>query len=558
MRGPGGPPMLKIAFDKFVLKNGLTVILHVDRSSPLVAVDLWYHVGSKDESPGRTGFAHLFEHLMFMGSRNAPYPAFDSIMESWRGYNNGTTSNDRTNYYETGPRNLLETFLWLEADRLATLPDVITDEELDRQRKVVQNERRQSYENRPYARGELEIPAAMYPPTHPYHWPTIGSHEDLEAATVADVRAFFERFYRPSNASLVVAGDFYRDQARRLIDRHFGWQPAREAPAHPPTPAIPPLAADIKKTLTDRVQLPRLRLVWHAPALFQPGDADLDSAAHVLAGAKVQPTLQVAGLRTPHRPGRVRVSELAAIRQPVSRRRHRQARPRPRRSGRGRRQSRLPASPTTARRKRSWTRARNTHLADFYKSLDHLQTRADLLNHYEHALGDPGGVERDRRALPTGDGDVGTRRLRARDVGPTPGPANVPRDGGDLVIETPAVMATAPAVGPLPKVALPQTGGFSLANGLEVVTVRRDVAPIVAASLMFRSGGGEDPPGKAGLASITAEMLDEGAGTRDALALADELELLGSDLLAGERPRRLAAFCPGPARDVRSRLADRG
>ena len=132
--------MLQIAFDKFVLKNGLTVILHPDRSSPLVAVDLWYHVGSKDESPGRTGFAHLFEHLMFMGSRNAPYPAFDSIMESWGGHNNGTTSNDRTNYYEIGPRNLLETFLWLEADRLATLPDVITQEELERQRLKIEHD----------------------------------------------------------------------------------------------------------------------------------------------------------------------------------------------------------------------------------------------------------------------------------------------------------------------------------------------------------------------------------------------------------------------------------
>ncbi len=177
------PPMLTIAFDTFVLANGLPVILHVDRSSPLVAVDVWYHVGSKDESPGRTGFAHLFEHLMFMGSRNAPYPAFDAIMESWGGHNNGTTSNDRTNYYEIGPRNLLETFLWLEADRLATLSEVITDEELERQRKVVQNERRQSYENRPYGRAELAIPEAMYPPEHPYHWPTIGSHADVEAAT---------------------------------------------------------------------------------------------------------------------------------------------------------------------------------------------------------------------------------------------------------------------------------------------------------------------------------------------------------------------------------------
>src|ERR671936_721652 len=141
-------PKVDVPFERYVLPNGLRVILHVDRASPLVVVNVRYHVGSKDEKPGRTGFAHLFEHLMFMGSKNAPYPSFDSIMESWGGHNNGTTSNDRTNYYEIGPRNLLETFLWLEADRLATLPDVITDEELERQRKVVQNERRQSYENR--------------------------------------------------------------------------------------------------------------------------------------------------------------------------------------------------------------------------------------------------------------------------------------------------------------------------------------------------------------------------------------------------------------------------
>src|SRR5215831_13029668 len=216
--------MVKIDFEKLVLPNGLTVILHVDRSSPLVAVNLWYHVGSKDEAPGRTGFAHLFEHLMFMGSRHAPYPAFDAIMESWGGHNNGTTSNDRTNYYEIGPRNLLETFLWLEADRLATLPDVITEEELGRQRKVVQNERRQSYENRPYGRAELLIPETMYPPAHPYAWPTIGSHEDLEAASVDDVREFFARFYLPSNATLAIAGDFDPAEARALAERYFGWQ----------------------------------------------------------------------------------------------------------------------------------------------------------------------------------------------------------------------------------------------------------------------------------------------------------------------------------------------
>jgi len=386
--------MLTIAFDTFVLANGLPVILHVDRSSPLVAVDVWYHVGSKDESPGRTGFAHLFEHLMFMGSRNAPYPAFDSIMESWGGHNNGTTSNDRTNYYEIGPRNLLETFLWLEADRLATLSEVITDEELERQRKVVQNERRQSYENRPYGRAELAIPEAMYPPEHPYHWPTIGSHADLEAATVADVRAFFERFYRPSNASLVVAGDFDPAEARALVEKYFAWQPRLPPPGRAPLPAEPRLARDIEIALTDRVQLPRLRLSWHAPALFAPGDADLDMAAHVLGGGKssrlyrslvfekriAQDVFAYQGSQmlgslfqvgATAKPGHGMEEIAAAVTVEIDR---------------------LAAEgPTDA----ELARARNTHLADFYKGLDHLQTRADLLNHYQHVLGNPDGVGRD-------------------------------------------------------------------------------------------------------------------------------------------------------------------
>ncbi len=386
--------MLNIEFDKFALANGMTVILHRERSSPLVAVDLWYHVGSKDESPGRTGFAHLFEHLMFMGSRNAPYPAFDAIMESWGGHNNGTTSNDRTNYYEIGPRNLLETFLWLEADRLATLSEVITDEELDRQRKVVQNERRQSYENRPYARGELVVPESMYPADHPYHWPTIGSHEDLEAATVADVREFFDRFYRPSNASLVIAGDFDPTEARALVDRYFGWQPRRDPPTRTRAPADIALGADIDTVVTDRVQLPRLRLIWHSPALFSAGDADLDLAAHVLGGGKssrlyrklvfedriaqdasAYQASQLLGslfhVGATAKPGHD-LDEIAAVVNVEI--------------------TRLASEgPTEA----ELERARNTHLADFYKGLDHLQTRADLLNHYEHVLGDPGGVARD-------------------------------------------------------------------------------------------------------------------------------------------------------------------
>jgi len=385
--------MRKIPFEKFVLPNGLTVIFHEDRSSPLVAVNLWYHVGSKDEEPGRTGFAHLFEHLMFMGSKNAPYPSFDSIMESWGGHNNGTTSNDRTNYYEIGPTNLLETCLWLEADRLATLADVITEEELERQRKVVQNERRQSYENRPYGQSELVIPDAMYTADHPYHWPTIGSHADLEAAGVADVRAFFERYYLPSNASLVVAGDFDFVAGRALVEKYFGWIAKRPAPARrTPPPTV--LDGNREITLTDRVQLPRLRLCWHSPPLFARGDADLDLAAQILGGGKssrlykslvferrlaqdafaYQSSQMLSSLfhvGVTAKPG----VTLDQVQQAVD--------------------EELQLFATKGPTDAEVERARNSHLADYYKSLDHLQTRADILNHYEHLFGDPDGVDRD-------------------------------------------------------------------------------------------------------------------------------------------------------------------
>ena len=415
--------MRKIKFEKFILPNGLTVIFHQDRSSPLVAVNIWYHVGSKDEEPGRTGFAHLFEHLMFMGSKNAPYPSFDSIMESWGGHNNGTTSNDRTNYYEIGPTNLLETCLWLEADRLATLADVITDEELERQRKVVQNERRQSYENRPYGQSELVIPDAMYAADHPYHWPTIGSHEDLVAAGLQDVRDFFARFYLPSNASLVVAGDFDFEAGRALVEKYFGWIPKRPAPARrtPPPAAI---ADDKEITLTDRVQLPRLRLCWHSPALFAKGDAELDLAAQILGGGKssrlykrlvfeqrlaqdafAYQSSQMLGslfhVGVTAKPGVTLEQVQHAVDDELARF--------------------ASEGPTDA----EIDRARNSHLADFYKSVDHLQTRADILNHYEHVFGDPDGVERDLtryEAADRGDvraqlaGTIGGKRLALRTI----------------------------------------------------------------------------------------------------------------------------------------------
>jgi predicted Zn-dependent peptidase len=274
---------LHVPIDRYVLPNGLVVILHEDHRLPNVVVDVTFRVGSKDEKPGRTGFAHLFEHLMFMGTKNVPNGVFDDILEGAGGYDNAWTSTDYTNYFESGPSNLLETFLWLEADRLWTLPDDMTKAKVDLQRDVVLNERRQSYENRPYGRAELALPDKLYPSGHPYHHPVIGSHADLQAARVEDVKAFFRQYYVPSNASLVVSGDFSSADAKKLVEKYFGWMPKRPVPPHAaPKPAA--LHASARVALTDAVQLPRVILAWHSPAGFVPGDAECDLLAALLGG----------------------------------------------------------------------------------------------------------------------------------------------------------------------------------------------------------------------------------------------------------------------------------
>jgi zinc protease len=274
---------LRLPLERYVLPNGLVVVLHEDHRLPSVVVNLTFRVGSKDEKPGRTGFAHLFEHLMFMGTRNVPNGAFDTILEGAGGYDNASTSEDYTNYFDTGPSNLLETFLWLEADRLSSLPDDMTKAKIDLQRDVVKNERRQSYENRPYGRAELVLPDQLYPASHPYHHPVIGSHADLDAARVADVKAFFRQYYVPSNASLVVSGDFAAADARALVAKYFAWMPKRPLPPHAAPPPVA-LAKPARVRLTDAVQLPRVILAWHSPASFRDGDAECDLLAALLGG----------------------------------------------------------------------------------------------------------------------------------------------------------------------------------------------------------------------------------------------------------------------------------
>src|SRR3954451_21537785 len=221
-QAPAAPPKIEIQYTQFTLTNGLRVILHEDHSVPMVSVNMWYHVGSARELPKRTGFAHLFEHLMFMGSGHVKPGEFDEWLEAARGDNNGSTAKDRTSYWITVPTNSLELALFLEPDRMGYLIESMTPKTVDAQRDVVKNERRQSYENRPYGQAELTLGEMLYPEGHPYHWPVIGYMPDLTAASYEDVVEFFKKYYAPSNASLVVAGDLQTADARKLVEKWFG------------------------------------------------------------------------------------------------------------------------------------------------------------------------------------------------------------------------------------------------------------------------------------------------------------------------------------------------
>lgn len=279
------PPEISVDVTKFTLPNGLTVILHEDHRVPQIAVNLWYHVGSAWEKPGRTGFAHLFEHLMFEGSGHVKEGLFDDLLEAAGGTNNASTTEDRTNYFELVPSNALDLPLYLESDRMGYLLDIVTPTLVDSQRDVVKNERRQRYENTPYAMAYVRMSELLYPPGHPYHWPVIGYMDDLSAASQQDVVDFFRKYYSPANASLVIAGDINTAEARRRVEYWF--QDVK--PGAKPEPLQVPQATlthVIKDTLTDQVQLPRIIIAWLTPPWFAPGDADLDITAGVLANGK--------------------------------------------------------------------------------------------------------------------------------------------------------------------------------------------------------------------------------------------------------------------------------
>jgi zinc protease len=285
LAAPAAAQQVSIPHTTFTLPNGLRVIVAEDHSAPLAAVNVWYHVGSGYERPGRTGFAHLFEHIMFEGSKNVPEGDFDNWLEAAGARNNGSTNTDRTNYYEVMPSNAVELALWLEADRMGGLLDAMSPSKLEGQRGVVKNERRQSYENQPYGLLWETAYALLYPQGHPYSWTTIGSMADLDAAQLEDVNQFFRTYYAPNNASIAIVGDVDPAQVRQWVERYFSWIP-RNTEVQRPTVAMPQLAATTYTVREDRVTLPELTMIWRTDKRFSEDEAALNVLADILTGGK--------------------------------------------------------------------------------------------------------------------------------------------------------------------------------------------------------------------------------------------------------------------------------
>lgn len=566
-----------IPFTQFRLRNGLRVILHEDHSTPVVSVNLWYHVGSKNEVPGRTGFAHLFEHMMFQGSKHHDDDYF-KLLQQAGGSINGTTNSDRTNYFETVPANFLELALWLESDRMGYLLDALTEAKLGNQREVVKNEKRQNYDNQPYGLVGAKIAETMYPPGHPYHWLTIGSLDDVTGASMSEVTDFFRRYYVPNNASLVIAGDFQPQQARRWVEKYFG--PLKRGAPIPPVKATrPQLNGEMRLAMEDRVTLPRLYLNWHTVPHYAPDDAALDMLAYVMVngkGSRLYKSLvyeqqiaqdisafnssrELAGsfsIVATARPGKT-LSELeSAIEKELAQ---------------------IKANPPSAK---EMERAYNTLESSFIYGLQTVRGKADQLNHYATFLNNPGYFEQDlaryRRVTPTEVQRVAKTYLTDKrliiSVSPqTPGQTSTAagQTAGQPPTGTPNApasntSATSPATtnstnpstaaqtnnrakiedkrGGLyeipkaqanPRLKLPEIQRRQLSNGLQVLIVEQHELPVVSMNLVIKVGAAADPSNRAGLATLTADILDEGTNLRSALDISNELSAIGARLSTG-------------------------
>jgi zinc protease len=517
-----------IKYEKYVLPNGMTIILHEDHSLPVATVNLWYHVGSKDENPHRSGFAHLFEHLMFMGTKRAPTGDFDKIMESGGGNNNASTTQDRTNFYDYGPSTLLPTLLWLEADRLEDLGRMMDQKKLDLQREVVKNERRENFENAPYGSVALKIDEAMYPDNHPYHIDTIGLPEDIDAATVKDVKDFFATFYVPNNATMVVAGDFEPKLVKPLIDKLFGTLPRMNDPIHKTAPE--PALHEVKRlTLVDKVPQARTYIVWHSPAMYKPGDGELDLLAGVLSdgfASRLYQRLVVKDQLASDVVAEQDSQYLSSMFMIVATAKEGVSLDKVEAAIDDEVSKILATGPTQdelAREKSKYE----------FGSLSRLQDLADVadrMNQYDFFLGEPNSfkwdLERHTKPVPAEVQSWGKRvldpnaRLILRVVPESEKLGQNPRD------QRPKITADK-------GFKLPTPTEFTLSNGLKGLYISRPELPLMSVAMMFKGGATSDTAAKSGLASLTAEMLDQGAGNLDAEAFSKAMDSLGASFGAG-------------------------
>ncbi len=525
----------KIEFEKYVLDNGLQVILHIDRKLPVVHVNQWFHVGSKNERPGRTGFAHLFEHLMYQGSANAKGEYFAYVEKAGanlrEGGVNGTTSEDRTNYFVTVPSANMEYILWLESDRIATLTDSLTQQDFDNQREVVRNERRQGVENQPYGRAFKLISENVFPSGHPYSWPVIGSHEDLVAASMEDVKQFFKTYYTPNNLSLCIAGDFDPNEAKSLIEKYYGSLTPGPALDRPGTyQAV--LHGEKVVEVNDRVPQERVYMVWPSPQFFAKDEADLSLVSVILTDGlssrlnrklvyenqlcsnvmSFNDASEIAGLFVVMATARAS-SQLGRIEEVVTGEIQRLA-------------EKGPTAQELARAKTKWE-------YDFISGLERIGGiggKADRLNAYNTYLGNPGKFEEDfdrhrgssqesvKRALRTWLSTRNRLLVRfhpeqsKRTVIPEPDRARIPAMGADKTFKVPEVQST------------------RLENGLEVFVVERHDLPKVAVVLGTKAGSVGDPPEKTGVAQLTMQTIDRGTESMAALDIEDALGNLGTSL----------------------------
>lgn len=520
---------LKIAYTRFTLSNGLTVLVHEDHSAPIVAVNSWYHVGSKNEVPGRTGFAHLFEHFFFNGSANYPHGFREAMDDLGANNRNGTTNNDRTNFFEDVPVGALERTLYLEADRLGFLGGYLTQEMLERERGVVKNEKRQG-ENRPYGRVWNRIVETMYPASHPYSWPVIGRMEDLDAAALADIKKWYQTYYSPNNVVLSLAGDITPARARELAEKYYGSIP----PGSPVTRYerwIPKLDADVRDEMQDRVPQTRVHRVWHAPRWGDKELAYLELFAQALAGGKSSPLVRELvyekGLATETSASidDHEISSLFAVDATLKAGTDAAAAEKAMADATLRFAKRGPSPAELARAKASLTAA----FARNMERLGGFSGRSDILAESMIYGGTPDAyLERLKTissATPEQVGAAARKWLGEHHYALIVTPFKEGRPGA-LTIDRKKL----PELGGAPKVGFPAVQRATLKNGLKVMLLERHAAPLVKLALAADAGFASDPKGKSGLASLGLGLMSNGTTTRDLYAISNELESLGATL----------------------------